>query len=129
MTPPKRGGGPDSGGGGGNILGEVLTRPDAAVFAIDTSKDDQTLGPLRPGLARFDTDPKAAVQLLRAIHAAIPQRTKWLAQHGHSKWEQGCGLTYWVLWIEEAAKVMNGLSSKDEERLEELVKEARSAGV
>jgi hypothetical protein len=38
-------------------------------------------------------------------------------------------LTYWVLWIEEAAKFMNSLSSKDEERLEEIVKEARSAGV
>jgi hypothetical protein len=115
-------------GGAWNILGEVITRPDAAVLAIDTSKDDQTLGPLRAGLARFDTDKADAVQLLRAVHAAIPKRTKWLAQHGFSKWERGCGLTYWVLWIEEAAKVMNSLSSKDEERLEEIVKEARSAG-
>ena len=116
-------------GGAWNVLGEVITRTDAAVFAIDTSKDDQTLGPLRDGLARFDTDKAAAVGLLRAVHAAIPKRTKWLGQHGYSKWERGCGLTYWVLWIEEAAKVMNGLSSKDEERFEEIIKEARSAGV
>jgi hypothetical protein len=93
-------------GGCWNILGEVLTRTDTAVFAIDTSKDDQTLGPLRPGLARLDTDPAAAVALLRGVHARIPQRTRWLAQHGYSKWEPGCGLTYWVLWIEEAAKFM-----------------------
>lgn len=116
-------------GGAWNILGEVMTRPDATTLAIDTSKDEQTLGPLGEGLGTFVTGQKAAVTLMRAVHQRIPQRTRWLARHGHSKWEPGCGLTYWVLWIEEAAKFMNGLSSKDEERLEEIVKEARSAGV
>lgn len=115
-------------GGCWNINGEVMTRKDATIFAIDTSKDDQTFGPLREGLGRLDTDQKDAVRLLRAMHAKIPQRTKWLAKHGYSKWERGCGLTYWVLWIEEAAKFMASLSSKDEERLEEVVKELRSAG-
>jgi hypothetical protein len=115
-------------GGCWNILGEVMTRSDVAILAIDTSKDDQTLGPLREGLARLDTDQGAAVRLLRAVHANIPKRTRWLAQHGYSKWEKGCGLDYWVLWIEEAAKFMNSLSSKDEDRLEEIVKELRSAG-
>ena len=116
-------------GGAWNILSDAMTRHDVAIMAIDTSKDEQTLGPLREGLARFDGDHKTAVQLLRAVHASIPKRTKWLAQHDHSNWEKGCGLTYWVLWIEEAAKFMNNLSSKDEERLEEVMKEARSAGV
>jgi hypothetical protein len=116
-------------GGAWNTLGEVMTRPDAAILAIDTSKDEQTLGPLREGLARLDVTKDDAVRLLRAVHAKIPQRTKWLAQHGFSNWERGCGLTYWVVWIEEASKFMASLSSKDEERLEEVVKEARSAGV
>jgi hypothetical protein len=115
-------------GGCWNTLGEAMTRDDVAIFAIDTSKDDQTLGPLRPGLARLDTNKTDATRLLRAMHAKIPERTKWLAQHGHSKWEKGCGLLYWVLWIEEAAKFLNNLSSKDEERFEEIVKEIRSAG-
>ncbi|HEX6353224.1 hypothetical protein [Actinophytocola sp.] len=116
-------------GGAWNDLAEIMTRTDAAIFAIDTSKDEQTLGPLREGLARLDTDHKDAVRLLRAIHERIPQRTKWLGQNGHSNWEKGCGLTYWILWIEEFSKFMAGLSSKDEERLEQVMKEARSAGV
>lgn len=116
-------------GGAWNDLAEVMTRTDAAIFAIDTSKDEQTLGPLREGLARLDTDKTDAVRVLRAIHARIPKRTQWLGRHGYSNWEKGCGLTYWVLWIEEASKFMAGLSSKDEERLEEVMKEARSAGV
>lgn len=115
-------------GGAWNILGEAMTRPDAAILAIDTSKDEQTLGPLQPGLAKFVTEQADAVALLRAVHARIPQRTKWLGRHGFSKWEKGCGLAFWILWIEEAAKFMNSLSSKDEDRFEEIVKEIRSAG-
>lgn len=116
-------------GGAWNTLGEAMTRTDAAILAIDTSKDEQTLGPLREGLARLDTDHQGAVRLLRAVHARIPKRTKWLAQHGYSNWEKGCGLTYWILWIEEFSKFMTNLSSKDEEILEQIAKEARSAGV
>lgn len=115
-------------GGAWNILGEAMTRTDVAILAIDTSKDDQTLGPLRPGLAKFVTEQADAVRLLRAVHAWIPKRTKWLGQHGYSKWEKGCGLAFWILWIEEASKFMAALSSKDEERFEEIVKEIRSAG-
>jgi hypothetical protein len=55
-------------------------RDDVAILAIDTSKDERTLGPLREGLARLDTDHKAAVRVLRAVHARIPKRTKWLSQ-------------------------------------------------
>ena len=116
-------------GGAWNFLSEVMTRPDARVLAFDTSKDEQTLGPCSAGLGRVVTDHKNAVAMLRTVHAQIPQRTRWLAQHGYSKWEKACGLTYLVLWIEEASKFMAALSGKDEDRLEEVVKEARSAGV
>jgi hypothetical protein len=115
-------------GGAWNILGEAMTRTDVAIVAIDTSKDEQTLGPLRPGLAKFVTEQGEAIQLLRAVHARIPKRTQWLGRHGFSNWEKGCGLDYWILWIEEAAKFMASLSSRDEERFEEIVKEIRSAG-
>lgn len=115
-------------GGAWNLVGEIMTRHDAAVFSIDISKDDQTMGPLRQGLHRFETSKAGAVDLIRSIHAAIPQRTKWLAQHGYSDWEPGCGLTYWYLHIEEIAKVVSELGDKDEERLGEILKELRSAG-
>ncbi|MBO4274949.1 hypothetical protein, partial [Microbispora triticiradicis] len=115
-------------GGAWNIIGEIITRTDAAVFSIDISKDDQTMGPLREGLHRFETGKAGAVELIRAMHEAIPQRTKWLADHGYSDWEPGCGLTYWYLHIEEIAKLVNEIGGEDEERLGEILKEMRSAG-
>ncbi|MFI6818702.1 DNA translocase FtsK [Nonomuraea sp. NPDC050328] len=115
-------------GGAWNLVGEIMTRADAAVFSIDISKDDQTMGPLREGLHRFETGKAGAVELIRAIHEAIPQRTKWLAAHGYSDWEPGCGLTYWYLHIEEIAKLIAEISDKDAEKLGEILKEIRSAG-
>ncbi|MBA2896649.1 DNA translocase FtsK [Nonomuraea soli] len=115
-------------GGAWNICAELMTRHDAAIFSIDISKDDQTMGPLREGLHRFEHTKAGAVALIRAIHAAIPQRTKWLAEHGYSDWEEGCGLTYWYLHIEEIAKLVSELGADDEEKLGEILKEIRSAG-
>lgn len=115
-------------GGAWNIVGEIITRADAAVFSIDVSKDDQTMGPLREGLHRFETGKAGAVDLIRAMHAAIPERTKWLAARGYQAWEPGCGLTYWYLHIEEVPKLFNELAGEDEERLAEILKEIRSAG-
>lgn len=115
-------------GGCWNYLGEIISRKDAAVFAIDTSKGEQTLGPLKPGLHRLETTKAGAIDLLHALHTLIPQRTQWLTEHGYTKWTEGCGLLYWVIWIEEAAKFWSNLSSKDEELMLEVMKELRSAG-
>ncbi|MEU9832725.1 DNA translocase FtsK [Streptosporangium sp. NPDC048047] len=115
-------------GGAWNIIGEIITRHDAAVFSIDISKDDQTMGPLREGLHRFETTKAGAVELIRAMHKAIPERTKWLASRGYSNWEPGCGLTYWYLHIEEIAKLVSEIGGQDEELLGEILKEIRSAG-
>lgn len=115
-------------GGAWNYLAEIMTRADAAVFAIDLAKDTQTLGPLLPGLHRFETSKPGAVDLLRKMHAAIPQRTKWLAERGYQKWVPGCGLAYWFLWIEEFPKFWDALGGADETKFEQLVKEIRSAG-
>ncbi|MFC7570878.1 DNA translocase FtsK [Actinomadura namibiensis] len=115
-------------GGAWNITGELITRRDAAVFSIDTSKDDQTMGPLRQGLHGLATTKARAVKLIRAMHAEIPQRTAHLAKMGLQNWEPGCGLLYWVLHIEEIAKLFEMLDGEDEERLAEIVKEIRSAG-
>ncbi|WP_242903691.1 DNA translocase FtsK [Actinomadura terrae] len=115
-------------GGAWNYVAEIITRRDAAVFSIDISKDDQTMGPLRPALHRFETTKTGAVALIRQMHAEIPRRTKWLAERGYQAWEPGCGLTYWYLHLEEVAKLFSELSSEDAEKLEEIVKEIRSAG-
>ncbi|PPK65766.1 hypothetical protein V5P93_000347 [Actinokineospora auranticolor] len=112
-----------------NTLAELMTRRDVQIIAIDTSKDEQTLGPLKPGLAALVTDQNSAVEMLRRLHRQIPERTKTLGRNGYSKWSEGCGMDFVVLWIEEASKFLAALSGKDEERFEEIVKEARSAGV
>src|SRR5690606_9787665 len=115
-------------GGAWNGLGEIISRRDTAVFVVDLAKDDQTAGPLRKGLTKFITTKADLVQFIRALNAEIPKRTKWLAARGLQKWEEGCGLLYWVIWIEEAAKVFDELGTKDEDLLLQAVKEMRSAG-
>jgi hypothetical protein len=115
-------------GGAWNYLAEIITRTDVAVFAVDISKDDQTLGPLRPALHRFETTKAGLVDFIRDLHEKIPQRTKWLARHGYQKWVPGCGLAYWLVLMEEVSKVFDELSSRDEDLLLQIVKELRSAG-
>ncbi|KAB2351616.1 DNA translocase FtsK [Actinomadura rudentiformis] len=115
-------------GGAWNYLAEIISRADTAVFCIDISKDDQTAGPVRPGLHRFETTKPGAVDLIRKMHAEIPQRTKWLSEHGFQKWTKGCGLLYWFLWIEEYSKLYEALGEADQTKLEEIIKEIRSAG-
>jgi hypothetical protein len=115
-------------GGAWNIDGEIMTRRDSAIFAIDLSKDDQTMGPLRQGLHRFEHTKAGAVKLIRELHAEIPKRTKWLSAHGYRDWEPGCGLLYWFFHVEEVAKLFNEVDGKDAELLEEILKELRSAG-
>lgn len=115
-------------GGAWNFLAEAMTRFDAAIFAADTAKKDQTLGPLRRGLHRFEVEIGAVRQMLRALHAEAPKRTDWLAAHGYQKWVPGCGLSYWIIWLEEFPKIYDALPDKEQEQFLELVKELRSAG-
>ncbi|GAA2576726.1 DNA translocase FtsK [Actinomadura fulvescens] len=115
-------------GGAWNYLAEIISRRDTGTFGIDISKDEQTLGPVRDGLHRFETTKAGAVDLIRGMHAEIPQRTKWLSAHGFQKWTKGCGLLYWFLWIEEYSKLYEALGEADQTKLEEIIKEIRSAG-
>jgi hypothetical protein len=115
-------------GGAWNLLGEAITRRDVSIFGIDLAKGDQTLGPLRPALRRLETTKAGAVTLIRELLEEIPKRTDWLTQHGYTDWEEGCGLSYWVIVFEEVAKLFDLIGDKDAERVEQIVKEIRSAG-
>lgn len=115
-------------GGAWNFLAEAMTRFDVAIFAGDTAKKDQTLGPLRRGLHRFETEIGAVRQMLRTLHSEAPKRTAWLAERGYQKWVAGCGLTYWIIWLEEFPKIFDALPEKEQDAFLELVKELRSAG-
>jgi hypothetical protein len=115
-------------GGAWNFLAEAMTRFDCAIFADDTAKKGQTLGPLRRGLHRLETEFGGARAMLRTLHKEAPNRTAWLAERGYQKWVPGCGLTYWIIWLEEFPKFFDSMPDKEQEAFLELVKELRSAG-
>jgi len=115
-------------GGAWSFNAEVITRPDAAVWAIDVTKGLQTLGPLAGALHRFETDPAGAAALLADVAAMIRPRTDYLAAKGLNKWREGCGLRYLVVWIEEIPEVMEAID-QDDEAFVRLVRTARSAGI
>lgn len=116
-------------GGAWNALGEMITRNDCIVWAIDIKKGLQTLGPLVPGLHRVAVTPADAIDVLRDANNLITPRTNFLSSDGLGKWSRGCGIKYLVVWIEEAPYVMNELGSKGKKVWLETVKAARSAGI
>ncbi|MDL4815461.1 helix-turn-helix domain-containing protein [Actinomadura opuntiae] len=111
-----------------NYLAEIVTRHDAAVFAADITKGDQSLGPLRPALHRFETTKGGVRSLINDMHSQLKPRTDWLSARGFANWEPGCGLTYQVGWFEEVPDIFDALSDKDIETFLKLLKAIRSAG-
>lgn len=115
-------------GGGWNLLGEAITRRNVAIFGVDLAKADQTLGPLRPALHRLETTKAGASKFIRQLHAKIPERTEYLGSQGFNDWAPDCGLAFWLVLFEEVAKAFDILGSKDQEMIEQITKEIRSAG-
>ncbi|MEU8035727.1 hypothetical protein [Streptosporangium sp. NPDC049078] len=115
-------------GGAWNYIAEIVTRHDAAVFAIDVTKGEQTLGPLKEALHRFETTKAGAKALIREMQAKVKERTDQLAAMGLQKWKEGCGLTYWVLWLEECPDILDLLTDKEMDAFLSLLKAIRSAG-
>jgi hypothetical protein len=113
-------------GGTWNHLAETVTRHDVAVFAADLTKGEQTLGPLRPALHRFETTKAGVRAMLGALHAQVKPRTDFLSARGYQKWAPGCGLTYWVVWLEEFPDIGDAV---DMDAFLRFLKACRSAGV
>jgi hypothetical protein len=113
-------------GGAWNILAEVITRHDVAVLAADITKGEQTLGPLRPALHRFETTEAGVKKLIKDLHAEVKPRTDWLSAHGYQKWAEGCGLMYWLVWLEEFPDIGDAI---DMELFIKFLKACRSAGI
>jgi hypothetical protein len=113
-------------GGAWNYLAETVTRIDVATFAADLTKGEQTLGPLRPALHRFETTKAGVRAMLADLHAQVKPRTDFLSAHGHQNWAPGCGLTYWVVWLEEFPDIGDAV---DMDAFLRFLKACRSAGV
>ncbi|MFD6172061.1 plasmid transfer protein TraB [Streptomyces coeruleorubidus] len=127
-----------------DVLCEVLTRRDAAVWLSDP-KRGQDLGEAFPACDWVVDTPAGAEIMIEALKAAIPARQKWLGAHAYRSWEPaaaevqndpahscqkgqvcGCpGMPYLVAWFEEAA---NTLRAIDDDVFTGIAQEARSAG-
>ena len=72
---------------------EIITRPDAAIFASDITKASQTFGPLEPALHRVEYTRDGWRDFANTLHKLLPQRTAQLGDLHLTKWVPGCGLT------------------------------------
>lgn len=112
-----------------NFLSEIITRRDVCVLAADITKGSQFLGPLAHALSRFETTEAGVRDMQRMIQRDIRARTDYLASKGLTKWEQGCGIDYWVVWWEECPDIVEALGDKGGELWQKAMKAARSAGI
>lgn len=115
-------------GGCWNLLGEAMTRPDACILAADVTKGEQTFGPLRAGLHRFERDKAGVRKLVSDVHSIIQPRTDYLAAKGLQAWQPGCGLSFLIVWHEETGDIWDILGSKGEEQFISTARAIRSAG-
>jgi hypothetical protein len=115
-------------GGAYNVLGEAFTRPDVAVLAADITKGSQSFGPMLPAVHRFEKDIKGTRDLVAGLDSIIKPRTDYLGDRGFQKWEEGCGLSYLLFWIEETADVFDKIGDKGEKQLINMARALRSAG-
>ncbi|MFD0256391.1 plasmid transfer protein TraB [Streptomyces sp. NPDC127113] len=129
-----------------DVLFELLTRSDVAVWLSDAAKAGQDFQPLLPALDWAALDTPSAGAMVAAVQAVIPARTAWLRDHGYRAWEPaaavvqtdpahscasagacGCdGMPYLVAWFEEAAKLLREMG---DDVFTGIAQEARSAGV
>ncbi|MFB7266029.1 plasmid transfer protein TraB [Streptomyces nojiriensis] len=129
-----------------DVMFELLTRSDVAVWLADAAKAGQDFLPLVPAMDWAALDTPSAGAMVAAVQTVIPARTAWLRDHGYRAWEPaaaepqtdpahscqkgracGCpGLQYLVAWFEEAAKLLRDLG---DDVFTGIAQEARSAGV
>lgn len=116
-------------GGGWTLLGELVTRTEVAVYAVDVTKGRQTLGPYEGCLAGLITDTAQAEPFLDEVRSWIKPRTDYLASRGLHAWRPGCGIDFLVVWLEEAPDILDALSDAALDRWCSSLKAARSAGI
>jgi hypothetical protein len=107
---------------------EIMTRPDAVMIGADLRKSTQTFGPISEALHRLETTRDGVRDMLNTLHKLVAQRTEWLGDHGYTQWTPGCGLSYWVPWLEETPGIYDALTSKEQENWISDVLTLRSGG-
>lgn len=104
------------------IYGEVLNRKNVSVIYADAAKGEQTVGPLREGLAHVITSEGGIHNLVSKLNGFIRIRTDILASEGLDKWHPRSTLEYLIIHVEESGGIAGRTFVKIAER-------ARSAGI
>jgi hypothetical protein len=107
-----------------NEMAETVTRYDGGVLAMDVAKRRQFLGPMEAALHRFETTPDGVCELMQNVHLLVAERADFLGERGYEKWEKGCGLIHWTIWMEEAPDIIKILDDAD--LYDDFVSDARN---
>ncbi|MFE3866196.1 sporulation protein SsgA [Streptomyces goshikiensis] len=129
-----------------DILSEVLTRDDVAVWLSDPVKRGLDLGGIFPACDWVALEPDDVESMATAVMESTPARAQWLRDHSYRQWEPKCarqqtdrahscaaagkacgcsGLPYLVAWFEEAAEAFARL---DEELFKQAANQIRATG-
>ncbi|MEU9166114.1 sporulation protein SsgA [Streptomyces sp. NPDC048424] len=128
-----------------DILSEVLTRTDVAVWLSDPVKRGMDLGGLFSACDWVALEPDDVESMATAVMQSTPHRAEWLRRHGYRKWEPACavrqtdpahscqpgqpcgcaGLPFLLAWFEEAAEAFARL---DEELFKQAANQIRATG-
>lgn len=107
------------------LVTEVLTRTDAEVYYLDIGgKAEQTVRPIRSGLTKLVTNRAEAEALLEDMVDEVTERAEHLAARNLTEWQEGCGLPFRVVVIDEGADLVAGSAE-----FVELARKLRSVGV
>lgn len=109
----------------------VATRRDAAVVFCDPVKADQSTGPIGEGAVYIlDSPAKIKAFFHRLVHKTIPDRAAYLGNPSRNRlgkicreWEPGCGLTWILVHVVEAAALYNN------EAMTQITERAASVGI
>ncbi|UBU19195.1 hypothetical protein [Nonomuraea gerenzanensis] len=107
------------------VIGEWITREETATAVVDITKQGQSTEPCKDAL-HYVVDSKAkARKFFNDLERVAQKRLAHLAQRRLIAWEPGCGLSYLLVWIEEAADVFDNI---DMDTFVNLARMLRSAG-
>ncbi|MET8146347.1 hypothetical protein ABZU32_39075 [Sphaerisporangium sp. NPDC005288] len=112
--------------GAWGLWGEFVTREDGALIVVDITKGEQTVGPARPALHGAVTKKDTARRLFKEwLPAWAEERLADFGKDGLIAWQEGCGYSYLLVHLEEAADVFEHI---DMAEFVNLARMLRSAG-
>jgi hypothetical protein len=105
------------------LIAHLSTRRKLTIFLADCSKGRQSMGHIADGIDWFLTQQREVKHLFKALPGAIKARGDVLADEGLDQWTPDSSLNAIVLWLEEAADLV------DFDELDQIARAARSVGI